>query len=468
MSNPKKLFLFIFITLVLAFSNFSKGSIFIQAEECPRPASLPTTPSGYCPRPGIINVSECPRPVPVPLEGQANCPRPKPLAGDTVPPSVWLIQEQGWIKDDIISLSFGADDTYTGNSSIYDGELEVSIDGGANWSLVGNFPASPSDSPIYSTTYDYKVTEECIEYRFRYRARNADVNQAYCPRPSLKPDGTLITPPSLPPLRYWSSWATDGTTRYDITPPEIITREPINHAPSVKKVGATLSWLGTDNCNAQITYDIYFGTSPTPPFKISQTASSYNLGTLEYNTFYYWKIVARDGAGNEKSEEIWEFITELEPPEEKPLSAESDVFWFDVYDLGGEIIPPEKQPRSVETDLWWFDVADLGPGNPLSSEGGPWWFRIDELALEMQVEPLSVRKMKITWKDLGPGYKYKLYRSEDLVDLEDLRDNSPIYVTEGSLSGAMREYIDRGLDLVPNGRLEPDTIYYYRIFVVWP
>jgi len=44
----------------------------------------------------------------------------------------------------------------------------------------------------------------------------------------------------------------------------------------------------------------------------NQTYNTYNLGTLDYNTTYYWMIVAWDNHGASTIGSIWEFTTELE------------------------------------------------------------------------------------------------------------------------------------------------------------
>ena len=42
-------------------------------------------------------------------------------------------------------------------------------------------------------------------------------------------------------------------------------------------------------------YDVYFGTSSTPPFVTNVTGTSYSPAALQPGTVYYWNIVARNG-----------------------------------------------------------------------------------------------------------------------------------------------------------------------------
>ena len=84
---------------------------------------------------------------------------------------------------------------------------------------------------------------------------------------------------------------------------------PANNAVSVS-INADLSWSCSDPNGDPLTYDVYFGTSSSPPqVSGNQSASTYDPGTLEYETTYYWKIVAKDEQGNSTTGSVWTFIT---------------------------------------------------------------------------------------------------------------------------------------------------------------
>jgi len=68
----------------------------------------------------------------------------------------------------------------------------------------------------------------------------------------------------------------------------------------------TLSWGGGGGFPA--TYDVYFGTSATPPFVINQATTTYTP-TLAANTTYYWQIVPRNAVGPATGCPIWSFKT---------------------------------------------------------------------------------------------------------------------------------------------------------------
>ncbi len=80
-----------------------------------------------------------------------------------------------------------------------------------------------------------------------------------------------------------------------------------------------LSWTCTDPEGDPLTYDVYFGTMATPPqVETGQTVTTYDPGTLENNTEYFWKIVAHDDHSNTTDGSVWSFTTETGGPQPCP------------------------------------------------------------------------------------------------------------------------------------------------------
>lgn len=75
-------------------------------------------------------------------------------------------------------------------------------------------------------------------------------------------------------------------------------------------INADLSWSCSEPDGEPLIYDVYFGASSTPP-KVSfgQSDTMFDLATLDYDTTYYWKIVAFDTHGASTSGPIWSFTT---------------------------------------------------------------------------------------------------------------------------------------------------------------
>jgi uncharacterized repeat protein (TIGR01451 family) len=93
-----------------------------------------------------------------------------------------------------------------------------------------------------------------------------------------------------------------GSTAGDLTailagPAAPVLSSPANGA-SGAMLAPTLVW------NAAVgaaSYDVYFGTSSTPPLASTTAGTSYGLGTLSPGTTYYWQIAARNAAGTASS-----------------------------------------------------------------------------------------------------------------------------------------------------------------------
>ncbi|MGB5925350.1 MAG: hypothetical protein WBH01_04570 [Dehalococcoidia bacterium] len=123
-------------------------------------------------------------------------------------------------------------------------------------------------------------------------------------------------------------WSTEATEDLDlvIEAANQSPYKPSNPLPSDGASGvdinADLSWSGGDpDAGDTVTYDVYFGTSSTPPFRetigpypATQSSITYDPGTLADNTKYYWRIVARDNHGIAREGPIWDFSTGLPGP----------------------------------------------------------------------------------------------------------------------------------------------------------
>jgi hypothetical protein len=79
---------------------------------------------------------------------------------------------------------------------------------------------------------------------------------------------------------------------------------PDNGATGISLTPA-LSW---NAASGAISYDVYFGASPSPPLVTNTTATNYSPPALHINTAYYWTIAARNFGGTASSA-IWSFTT---------------------------------------------------------------------------------------------------------------------------------------------------------------
>jgi hypothetical protein len=71
-------------------------------------------------------------------------------------------------------------------------------------------------------------------------------------------------------------------------------------------INADLSWTAGSGSTSS---DVYFGTSSPGTFQGNQTATTYEPGTLAYDTTYYWRIDEINAAGTTTGV-VWSFTTE--------------------------------------------------------------------------------------------------------------------------------------------------------------
>lgn len=80
-----------------------------------------------------------------------------------------------------------------------------------------------------------------------------------------------------------------------------------------QSINTDLSWTGGDpDSGDTVTYDVYFEANDSSPDVLvsdNQSETTYDPGTLNYDTHYYWKIIAMDNHGVSSSGPVWSFTT---------------------------------------------------------------------------------------------------------------------------------------------------------------
>jgi hypothetical protein len=114
---------------------------------------------------------------------------------------------------------------------------------------------------------------------------------------------------------YIPSRSTVQTTNSNIPPNQPSSPVPTNNTSNVS-LTSDCSWTGGDlNTGDIVTYDVYFGTSSTPPRVVNnQSGTTYDPGTLNFITTYYWKIIAWDNHGASTRGPLWRFTTKANSP----------------------------------------------------------------------------------------------------------------------------------------------------------
>jgi hypothetical protein len=104
--------------------------------------------------------------------------------------------------------------------------------------------------------------------------------------------------------------------RISCDPPPCATLiSPTNNSTGIN-INQTLSW---NSVSTATSYDVYFGTNSSPPLVTNQTTTTYNPGTLNYSTTYYWRVVAKNSNGSAVSCSTWSFMT-------KPVGCLTDTY----------------------------------------------------------------------------------------------------------------------------------------------
>ena len=190
------------------------------------------------------------------------------------------------------------------------------------------FPANDTTDIQTNVTFIWSGgdpnAKDLASYDFYLKAEN--------PEPELTASGITDTSFQYNSLNYnthyyWKVVARDQkgasssspiwsfSTRYeDNNPPNMpYNPKPENGVTSLSIENLMLNWNGGDpDSFSVVDYDIYFGTKTDSMTLISESQSDtfYILDVLEFNTPYFWKIVAKDHYGLITEGPVWSFSTE--------------------------------------------------------------------------------------------------------------------------------------------------------------
>jgi len=75
-------------------------------------------------------------------------------------------------------------------------------------------------------------------------------------------------------------------------------------------LAAVLHWTCPDADGDVLAFTVHFGTVAAPPVvSADQAGTSYDPASLDFDTKYYWKIVAKDPDGETSTSTVWDFTT---------------------------------------------------------------------------------------------------------------------------------------------------------------
>jgi len=203
------------------------------------------------------------------------------------------------LRPPVMDLSAATDAILRFKSNFYFDLLEsinvdVSTDGGGVWQNVWTFQGfNPFPSQYVLDLSGQIAGQANVMIRFRYDS-HGDIQG-----------------------NYWQIDDIELEVFGGVEPPAGDPPEPAsNPAPATGSTNQVLDTNLSWSAGAEATsHDVYFGTS-TPPgaseFQGNQSGNSFDPGTLDYETTYYWRIDELNDDGLTQGA-IWSFITETEP-----------------------------------------------------------------------------------------------------------------------------------------------------------
>ena len=226
---------------------------------------------------------------------------------------------------DCVNGSFGYSagpgfDLVTGLGSVNVTMLESAFQASTTTSLSGSATQVPVGSPVTLTATVRKLSGLIPQGSVNFEDTTADDNAAvilgYADLDAtgvasaaflLQLGNHSITAKYLDPLgsQFSSSNAGPLTIAVIPAPPP----PPVLVSPDNNAVGASVSpQLGWSATAPNLSYDVYFGTTPSPPYWGHVAATPVWPGSLIPNTKYYWRVVAVNALGSSSSD-VWSFTT---------------------------------------------------------------------------------------------------------------------------------------------------------------
>jgi len=176
---------------------------------------------------------------------------------------------------------------------------EVGETSGPTWSFSScNLPDMPSNLSPSNGASDVSLDVD-LDWEDSANASSYDVYfGTSSPPPYLTNVPQSYYNPGMKPGEEWSF------STLNVLPEPFANLSPSNGAANVP-IDSLLNWEDSNNANS---YDAYFGTSSPPPYAATVAQSYYDPGVLNFNTTYYWYVVAKNSCGDAPGDE-WNFTT---------------------------------------------------------------------------------------------------------------------------------------------------------------
>jgi hypothetical protein len=210
----------------------------------------------------------------------------------------------------------------------------------SNW-LVVKFsaagcptPGMPSDPTPTNGLTGVSIDAD-LDWADATDTESYDVYFGTDPSPPLYAEAVTESSLALPTLEYcthyyWGIVAKNSCGNYnegvvwDFTTENGPPGTPIDPDPVIGATGisanALLSW---SECTSTDTYEVYLDTNSNPTTKVDETTTNSCDPDLNWDTHYYWKIVAKNSCGSSAESEVWDFTTSPQPAADHFVDADN-------------------------------------------------------------------------------------------------------------------------------------------------
>jgi hypothetical protein len=119
-----------------------------------------------------------------------------------------------------------------------------------------------------------------------------------------------------------------------------------------------LTWDCSDPDGDSLTYDIYFGFSPSPPlYRGNYTLDSIRVAGLFGDSTYYWRVIAKDNYSHETAGGIWSFSVQPYLEYVTDFLLPSDVYTCRSFDISGNYAFFSTR-KSAGAGFIVYDISD--------------------------------------------------------------------------------------------------------------
>lgn len=176
--------------------------------------------------------------------------------------------------------------------------------------------------------------------------------------------------------------------------PPFVAKNPLpKHNLIMVPLNSTLKWESSGGYPTS--FDVYFGTTNPPAFIQNQSTTTYNPGTLQAGTEYYWQIVPRNAYGTAQDAPIWKFTS---IPGDGSMLTIGNGTTEDRFPLGAN--------SGYEFSAAVYRASELGVGNKRINMLG--WFTNEVTTIpvptKIYLKPFFEQNIPIdTWENLITG-----------------------------------------------------------------